>query len=200
MAGDSRLQASNRIMLNLRLTSWLLLLFLLPLSSLGQWQTITNFAYKVDASNDGDSFHVTDRDGREFIFRLYFVDACEKSVDSQTQPRVDDQAEYFGVTERRVFALGENAAKFTESKLRNKQFKVVTAWTMAMGRSKLQRYYAFVVVDGKDLGESLVAEGLARVYGEKSDRPGGLKKWDEQERLQKIEAEAKRKKVGAWVR
>jgi len=42
----------------------------------------------------------------------------------------------------------------------------------AMGRSKLERFYAFVKTKDGDLGEQLVRNGLARNYGFRAVPPG----------------------------
>jgi len=49
-------------------------------------------------------------DQREFIFRLYFVDAPE--TDSSVKDRVREQAGYFGVSEEEVLQAGAAAKKF----------------------------------------------------------------------------------------
>jgi Staphylococcal nuclease homologue len=65
---------------------------------------------------------------------------------------------------------------------------------------KLRRHYAFVLVDGKDLAESLVEHGLARVFGEKAIPPDGRTTKSVIEKLQGLEREAKRQRFGAWAR
>ena len=51
--------------------------------------------YLIKRANDGDSFHVS-VNGKEYIFRLYFVDTPE--VDTEFPQRVKEQARYFGIT------------------------------------------------------------------------------------------------------
>eukprot|EP00112_Aurelia_sp_Birch-Aquarium-sp1_P005548 Seg16335.2 transcript_id=Seg16335.2/GoldUCD/mRNA.D3Y31 product="hypothetical protein" protein_id=Seg16335.2/GoldUCD/D3Y31 len=88
--------------------------------------------------------------------------------------RLRAQRRYFG-----IFQYGGSAetsvklavsygvkAKKRVADLLSKPFKVHTAFAQAQGRSKYQRFYAYITLsDGRDLGEVLVAEGLARVYG-----------------------------------
>ena len=50
-----------------------ILLTLVSLACADEWQTIRNCRLIENESNDGDSFHVK-ADGKEHIFRLYFVD------------------------------------------------------------------------------------------------------------------------------
>jgi DNA uptake protein ComE-like DNA-binding protein len=49
-----------------------------------------------------------------------------------------------------------------------------------------------------DLGEQLVANGLARIHGTTATAPGGSISADEREKLAELENDAKRKKVGGW--
>ena len=49
----------------------------------------------TNQSNDGDSFHVRTPDGKEHIFRLYFVDTPE--AENSFPDRVAEQAQYFGI-------------------------------------------------------------------------------------------------------
>ena len=68
----------------------------------------------------------------------------------------------------------------------------------AMGQSRLERIYAFVRTKEGDLGEQLVRNGLARPYGFKAAPPGLQSSRIEVEKLQQLEDEAKREKIGAW--
>jgi DNA uptake protein ComE-like DNA-binding protein len=67
-----------------------------------------------------------------------------------------------------------------------------------MGRSKLERFYAFVQTKDGDLGEQLVRNGLARNYGFKAAPPGLTNSRLEVEKLQQFEDEAKQEKIGGW--
>src|SRR5205823_1495097 len=77
-------------------------------------------------------------------------------------------------------------------------FTVFTRMSDAMGRSKLERFYAFVQTKEGDLGEQLVCNGLARNYGFKAVPPGLKSSRQEVEKLQQFEDEAKREKIGGW--
>lgn len=83
-------------------------------------------------SNDGDSFHVRAA-GKEYIFRLYFVDAPE--TDASFPSRVDEQAKYFNLTTPQTLQLGEIAKRFTNEKLA-RPFTVRTCLQDALGRSR----------------------------------------------------------------
>ena len=112
-------------------------------------------------SNDGDSFHVKSAK-RAYIIRLYLVDAPE--TDTSFRERVAEQGKHFGISEAQTLEVGQAARRFMEEKLA-RPFTVRTARHDAMGRSKKQRYYGFVETPEGDLGELLVANGLARVHG-----------------------------------
>jgi hypothetical protein len=51
-------------------------LCLASLAYADEWQTLRNCRLIENESNDGDSFHV-ETNGKEYILRLYFVDAPE---------------------------------------------------------------------------------------------------------------------------
>jgi competence ComEA-like helix-hairpin-helix protein len=68
----------------------------------------------------------------------------------------------------------------------------------AMGRSKIERFYAFVQTKDGDLAEQLVRNGLARNYGFKAVPPGLRNSRLELEKLQQFEDEARQEKIGGW--
>ena len=156
------------------------------------WDMLTDCKLLRKGANDGDSFHVMAR-GKEYIFRLYYVDAAETSL--SFPERVADQARYFHLDEKDTLRLGEEAKKFTDRVLSKGSFTVVTKWEDARGNSRLPREYAFIVTDQGDLDELLMAEGLVRLYGMRIDGPFGSKKYSE---LKDLERDAKKAKAGAW--
>ena len=121
------------------------------------WVTLQGGHFLVKRSNDGDSFHISVA-GTEYIFRLYFVDAPETTA--EFRDRVEEQANYFGITVDRNLELGELAKTYTREKLSG-PFLVRTCWEDAMGRSRIQRFFAFVQTNSGDLGEQLIDEILA---------------------------------------
>ncbi|HMJ06976.1 MAG TPA: helix-hairpin-helix domain-containing protein [Chthoniobacterales bacterium] len=145
-------------------------------------------------SNDGDSFHIT-AGGKSYIFRLYFVDAPE--TDTGFPERVAEQGQYFGITPAQSVQLGELAKKFVEEKLAG-PFTVRTSKQNAMGRSNKPRYYAFLNTGEGDLGELLVANGMARVHGVVATPLGLDSPAAEKLKLKRIEREARAQKVGGW--
>ncbi len=68
----------------------------------------------------------------------------------------------------------------------------------AMGRSKIERVYAFVQTKEGDLGEQLVRNGLALVHGAKAIPPGFSSSGAELQKLQQFEDEARQEKIGGW--
>lgn len=143
-------------------------------------------------ATDADSFHVAAQ-GKEFVFRLYFVDAPE--TDAAFPDRLQEQAKYFGLTLEQTVQLGGYAANFTKERL-NRSFVVRTCMQDARGQSK--RFYAFVETPEGDLAELLVANGLARVHGSEASPVGLTSPELEWEKLKRLEQEARQQKVGAW--
>jgi DNA uptake protein ComE-like DNA-binding protein len=131
----------------------------------------------------------------EYLFRLYFVDAPE--TDEMIPRRLVEQAEYFAITVPQAIEVGRAAKEFTRRKL-SEPFTVFTHMSDAMGRSRIERFYAFVQTKEGDLGELLVRNGLARNYGFKATPPGSSNSRIELERLQQFENQARQEKVGAW--
>jgi DNA uptake protein ComE-like DNA-binding protein len=158
------------------------------------WVTLKDCHYVSNDANDGDSFHI--RSGNKaYLFRLYFVDAPE--TDLEFGERVNEQAKYFGVTSPQTVQVGEVAKNFVRAKLSH-PFIVRTCMQDALGRSKMERFYAFVEVDHHDLGEELVANGLARLHGADTRPPGMNSVEVEWQKLERLERAAKQQKVGAW--
>ena len=161
-----------------------------------KWETLRNCELLTNESNDGDSFHVR-AGGQERIFRLYFVDSPESEFGGYVTERIKQQAQEFGISEEATVEIGKKAAAFTRAVL-SRPFTVLTRGQNALGSSKLKREYAFVTTaDGKDLGELLLDQGLARSHGEAVSLPGKDEKylWRKYDSAQ---AKAKTAKLGAW--
>jgi len=158
------------------------------------WITLQGGHYLTKRPNDGDSFHVS-VEGHEYIFRLYFVDAPE--ISAEFRDRVEEQAKYFGVTVDEVLEVGHLAKQFTREKL-TEPFLVRTCWEDAGGRSRAQRFYAFVQTRTGDLGEQLVENGLARSHPATAKPEGLTSAATEWQKLMALEQKAKREKVGGW--
>jgi len=158
------------------------------------WITLQGGHYLTKRPNDGDSFHIS-VEGHEYVFRLYFVDAPETSA--EFRDRVEEQAKYFGVTADEVLEVGDLAKQFTREKL-TEPFLVRTCWEDAGGRSRAQRFYAFVQTRTGDLGEQLVENGLARSHPATAKPEGLTSAAAEWQKLMALEQKAKREKVGGW--
>lgn len=160
----------------------------------GAWKTYKNCTLVTNDANDGDSFHVM-CDGKERIFRLYFVDCPETS--EWVPSRLREQAAYWKASQDDVMKAGFAARRYALRKLK-KPFIVHTAWEDAKGQSRLPRYFAMIRVGDTFLSEWLVRNGHARVYGYPKDLPDGVGKWMHREKLKKLEASARRSGKGAW--
>jgi endonuclease YncB( thermonuclease family)/predicted flap endonuclease-1-like 5' DNA nuclease len=158
------------------------------------WIVLENCRLISNPANDGDSFHASSG-AREYIFRLYMVDAPE--TDAMNPARLVEQAKYFAITVPQAIEVGQTAKEFTREKL-SEPFTVFTRMSDAMGHSKLERFYAFVQTKDGDLGEQLVRNGLARNYGFKAVPPGLRTSRLEVEKLQQFEDDAKREGIGGW--
>ena len=98
---------------------------------------------------------------------------------------------------RKPFRSGSKPERFTRQQLA-RPFTVRTCKQDARGRSWRKRYFAFVQIDNADLGELLVANGLARVFGAASDPPEMNTSRVEWRRLEQLERRAKEQKIGGW--
>jgi competence ComEA-like helix-hairpin-helix protein len=146
----------------------LLQLAVVDLAAHGKWITLANCRYQPNPANDGDSFHIL-AGGKKYLFRLYFVDAPE--TDPSLSDRVDEQAKYFGITPEQTLKVGKLAEEFTKEKL-SAPFTVRTCFQDALGRSKMERFYAIVQTPSGDLAEQLIENGLARIHGESANAIG----------------------------
>jgi endonuclease YncB( thermonuclease family) len=161
------------------------------------WTTLSDCRLSEPADSDGDSFLVTHGDATH-LFRLYFVDCPE--ADRQVPSRVRRQAAHWATDEAAVLAGGQAAARFTRQAL-ERPFTVHTRWQDARGKSRRPRRFAFVTTHaGQDLGEALVRAGLARAYGASAPHPNGTSVRATWNRLDALEAEARKQGHGCWAR
>jgi competence ComEA-like helix-hairpin-helix protein len=184
----------NRLVRQIGLAALLLGLAIVDLGARGPWVSLQNCHFLTKRANDGDSFHVS-ANGKEYIFRLYFVDAPE--TDTEFRDRVDEQAKYFGISVEETVKLGELAKAYTREKLSG-QFEIRTCWEDALGRSRMGRSYATVQTNNGDLGEQLVENGLARIHGFQASPEGITSARREWQKLVRLERKAKQEKVGGW--
>jgi len=151
---------------------------------------------------DGDSFPVKLPDGKEIVLRLYYVDCNETTAATETdQRRVRDQSSYFGVDDHQVTLESGRQAAEEVKKLLSKPFTVHTAFASALGRSAKPRTYGFITLsDGRDLGEVLVGEGLARSYGVRRNTPDGLNTEAAEAKMDDLELGAAIARRGIWAK
>jgi competence ComEA-like helix-hairpin-helix protein len=160
-----------------------------------KWDVLEGCRLLTNSVTDGDSFHAL-YNSREYIFRLYFVDAPE--TDASLRDRVADQAAYFGISPNDIPKAATLAAQFTRGTLAGAKFTVVTRWQNAQGRSSLARFYAVVLVSGRNLAEELVERGLARIYGPRANWPDGPRSAAFINKLKDLELRAQEQKLGIW--
>ena len=160
-----------------------------------EWVKLEKVSFRTDPSNDGDSFHVAAQ-GRSYYFRLYFVDTPE--TQTRLQDRINEQAQIFGISPKSVLKMGKAAKDFSKDRLK-RPFTVWTEWMDAQGDSQMKRYFCFVTdSEGRDLGQELVGNGLARVYGAQADHPEGPSRNAQWAVLNKRLQEAKAQKLGCF--
>ena len=178
-----------------------LLLALIGGASAQELQKFENCRLVEAGWADGDSFPVRLPDGKEIVLRLYYVDCNEVAAATETdQRRVRDQSSYFGIDDHQItLASGRRAAEEVK-KLLAKPFTVHTAFASAPGRSAKPRTYGFVTLsDGRDLGEVLVGEGLARSYGVRRNTPEGLNTDAAEAKTDDLELGAAIARRGIWA-
>lgn len=159
-----------------------------------------------DEGNDGDSF-VVRHGGERVVMRLYFVDAPESYLSDRhesQQRRVREQAaDLGGLTDEQTVAIGKKAKETTRGWLRAGNFTVLTYREPVYDGD---RFYGFVTLpDGRDLGESLIKEGLVRIHtkgpGSKEKpvpTPDGKTFFDYRDELRRLEKTARSSGRGAW--
>ncbi|MCC5790467.1 MAG: helix-hairpin-helix domain-containing protein [Opitutales bacterium] len=164
-----------------------------------EWQVLENLRLVEHPGNDGDSFRVTDGDSVWYL-RLYFVDCPETDAATESMARrVREQTRYFGMGEHADTILYGKKATKRVKKLLAEPFTAYTVGADAMGRSVMQRIFAFVVTsEGKDLDKLLVREGLARSYGVGRSDFEGRSRGERRALLNDLEVEAMLLRRGIW--
>src|SRR5437762_4984495 len=78
------------------------------------WIVLENCRLIPNPANDGDSFHVSAAQ-KEYIFRLYLVDAPE--TDALVPTRLVEQAKYFQLSVPQTIEVAEVAKEFVRERL-----------------------------------------------------------------------------------
>jgi competence protein ComEA len=177
-----------------------LILALVSVASAQELQKFEGSRHITTEWADGDSFAVALPDGQEIVLRLYYVDCNETAAATETdQRRVRDQSSYFGIDDHQITLDSGRRAAEQVARLLKKPFTVHTAFASAPGRSAKPRTYGFVTLsDGRDLGEVLVGEGLARSYGVRRTTPDGLTAEAAKEKIDDLELGAAIARRGIW--
>jgi len=169
-----------------------------------RYEIYRNCTLAADKNNDGDSFLVRLPDGREEIFRLYFVDTPESAFKSyrngeNNHDRIRDQAGYFDIAPQRAVEIGQAGKHVTLGLLAEHLFTLYTEWDSPF---RDQRYHAFIEVKENRkprwLHELLVAKGLARLKTKPADLPDGTAAAVHRKHLEALERSAKAARAGAW--
>ena len=164
----------------------------------GDFQILGAVRLEENPGNDGDSFHIQHSTEVD-VYRLYFVDACEKS--DRFRSRLGHQARYFGeLKERDVLDLGAQARDQTLTWLGKEPFEIYTRGERVMNGERLYAMVRFPQApEGQQwLCERLVQAGLARIYTRGTALADGRSRAAFEKHLRKIESEAKKAKRGAW--
>lgn len=176
-----------------------LFVFLSSAFAQDELQVLQNLRLVSGKSGDADSFHVTDGT-QDYHLRLYLVDAPETSASDPTLARrVREQTRYFGLSAHAdTLRYGATAAART-SALLAEPFTAHTTGARGLGRSSTPRIYAFITLkDGRDLGEVLVGEGLARAFGVGRVNAAGISQAEQRAHLSDLELSAALSKRGIW--
>lgn len=165
----------------------------LDLRASDEWVHLEDCQLVPSFLNDGDSFLVRHQ-GRQYHFRLYFVDCPE--VSSIFPERVAEQARYYGISPDEVVKLGLASSRYTRDFLRGR-FSVYTRWRDAMGGAR--RHAALIVKDGELLSLKLAQNGLVRIKGfQASLLWNGWTSDLMNRRLKMAEQGAKQARLGGW--
>lgn len=170
----------------------------------GSYEVYRNCTLASDRSNDGDSFRVTLPNGKQEVFRLYFVDTPESEFRTYrngdtNHERIRDQASYFGVSPERAVEIGQEGKHMTLDLLAKRPFTLYTLWDSPFHD---ERYHAFIQVNdgGKPhwLHEILITKGLARLKTKPADLPDGTSASEHRRHLEAMQRSATLAKLGGW--
>ena len=166
----------------------------------------------VDADNsDGDTVSIRNPEGRIITCQLLGVDACEN--DDVIQEQVEEQANYFGITNEQAIEIGKQAKAFNEKVLRGKdgmQKLSIVSMPFRLSADNYNRFggkdgpfdpYWNLILDGdivineESLSCLLVKNGLARIHGVV---PSSSTFLYSRAKLEQLEVEAQKAGVGGW--
>lgn len=164
------------------------------------WEKLENLRLAADQPGDADSFYVTDGTQTRHL-RLYLVDAPETDAsDPAMARRLREQTRYFGLSDAATTLRHGRAAREKIASWLERPFVAHTTGAGGLGRSSEPRVYAYVVTaDGRDLGELLVEQGLARAHGAGRARWDGVTQAEQRAHLTDLELAAALARRGVWA-
>ena len=173
-------------------------------TQVGDYDRLSGCTLVDHRNNDGDSF-LARHDGKDYEFRLYFVDTPESQYKTyrggeSNGQRIAEQGDYFGgLNQASTTTVGQAGKALVKKILSKNDFQVLTKWEDVYGPD---RQYCLVVVpwEGQHvyLHELLVASGLARIHTRGADLPKGRSYREQKSSLKTLESTARSKKIGAW--
>ncbi|MGK0190572.1 MAG: endonuclease YncB(thermonuclease family) [Verrucomicrobiales bacterium] len=149
-------------------------------------------------ANDGSTLRIRHRDN-EYVFRLYFVDTPETTLNNGDIIR--SQTRYFNyITEERLLETGAEAREFALKLLRSRPFAVFTQW---LKPTHNHRYYGMVQIqmpngERRFLSELLASRGYATLDSLGIKLPNGVEEEVFRNHLHGLETVARKSSVGAW--
>lgn len=114
---------------------------------------------------DGDTIEVSPASGEVIRIRLLGVDCME----THNEEKMEEQALRLGRTSREIQWLGEKAREETRDFVLN----MPVEWEIpegTPGRDPYNRVLAYVEVEGQDVGEQLLRDGLAELRRDRHPR------------------------------
>ena len=162
------------------------------------YEVLLNCELVESRTNDGHTFRVLHR-GKEYVFRLYFVEALESTLNNPD--RIRRQTEYFNyISSEQLLKTGNEARELALKSLRDRPFTVFTQWEKALNS---HRYHGFIQLTLPDqsrrfLSEILTHRGFATITAKGDKLPNGVNEEMFRDHLMRLETEAQKAKIGAW--
>lgn len=163
------------------------------------FEILPNCRMVTDAGNDGDTVLCRTESGKMHRFTLYWADAPETGAPAAPY------AQKFEISEDSVTTVATDAADMVQRLIGAVPFHVYTAWKKGAGDSMLAYiYYEDGRGERQNLSQTMIRQGLAviepceAIFPETGQLPSGGTPGQILEILQKVQADAREKKRGAW--
>lgn len=147
----------------------------------------TEWTVTIMRVRDGDTMEAEFPNGEIDTLRLLGVDTPETTL-SRVNPDEFEGIPDTAVGRDHMFNWGERATDFTTNELAGKE-AVVRVDPLADRRGSFGRLLVYILIDGENFNQRLLAEGYARVY------PGSF---ELREEFEAAEATAQQNNVGLW--